>query len=241
MENLEQRSQILAYARGASNGGAAIDAATKKYMLEKNEKDYRIAQRAVIADAMAAEEKTMAAQRADRREFAGRTAAYADHFNLTRAEAIKLVAAHDPRMAKVYQEDPMGPINVAAAGESRPEASITIKPWEPLVHATPAVTRFANIIFSLPRDEYGFITLRQVVDSMRPYPNLTTEATGEKMDEKARVGISILGLPGFSSENYRTGLDWAKNRYPALNALWSVGRWSAEAVRQTLPQVLIYD
>ena len=231
---MDTNLQILKYADGDLNGGAAVDVAARAYMSKQGEKDYAKAVKAVITEARAAVGE-------DVQEYKNRVRAYVSQFKITESEAVRRVAQHDPKMKALYEVDPMGPTMIV--GEVAPPAvgKVTIQPWTPPVHEPIAIIQIANILFSLPRDENMYITLDQAREALAPYPDLLLKASSEKLDAYARAGISILGLPNFSSENYPAGFRWALSKYPALGALYSSGRLTSQALRELLPQILIND
>jgi len=232
--NTNSNLAILEYANGGLNGGAELDEAAKTHMTEHNEKDYAKAVKAVITEARAAVAE-------DVKEYKNRVRSYQSHFKINEAEAHRRVAEHDPKMKALYEADPMGPTMIVGQVEPPAVADVTTKPWTPPVHQPIAVIAVANILFGLPRDEFMYITLDQAREALAPYPDLLQRACSEKMDYYARMGIKILGLPGFSSENYAAGFEWARKQYPALAALYSVGKLTSRSLRELLPQILVTD
>ena len=73
------------------------------------------------------------------------------------------------------------------------------------------------------------------------YLDLLIKAASEKMDYYARSEISILGLPGFSSENYKLGFDSARRKYPALVEIYNAGQISLQGLKDLLPHLQLAD
>jgi len=230
---MNQNMEILSYANGNTNGGSAVHEAAREYMSNQGEKDYAKAMLAVIKEARAAVSE-------DVKEYKNRVRSYQSHFKINEAEAHRRVAQHDPKM-RALEQDPMGPTMIVGEVALPSKADITVKPWNPPVHEPIAIIQVANILFGLPRDEFMHITLDQAREALAPYPDLLLKASSEKLDAYARAGISILGLPNFSSENYAAGFRWALAKYPALAALYSAGRLTSQALRDLLPQIQIND
>jgi hypothetical protein len=162
------------------------------------------------------------------------------HFKINENEAIARVKKHDPRMAALYEGDPFGPIMVTGTQPPPSKADITVQPWTPPIHETIAIIQIANILFGLPRDEFGYITLEQARAALKPYPDELDRAAGDKMDAYAKAEIHIQGMPGSVSENYPAALEAARRRFPALKDLEG-GRISSQGLRELLPQILITD
>jgi len=230
---MDTNLEIVSYADGNPNGGAAVDSAARQYMTEHSMKDYGAAVKAVITEARAAVAE-------DVKEFRQRTRAYMSEFKITEGEARKRVAQHDPRM-KALEQDPFGPVMVTDTQPPPAVADVTTKPWTPPVHEPIAVIQIANLLFGLPRDEFGFIELSQAAEALRSYPDILQKAVSEKFDAYTRAEISIQGMAGSVSENYPRAFDAARRRYPALSALYASGRLSSQALRDLLPQIQIND
>ncbi len=230
---MNQNIQILEYADGGLNGGAAVHAAAIEHMSKQNEKDYSKAVREVIKEARAAVAE-------DVKEFGNRVRSYMSEFKINEGEARKRVAQHDPRM-RALEQDPFGPIMVTGTQPPPSKADITVPAWTPPVHEEIAVIAIANVLFKLPRDPYGFITLSQAAEALRPYPDELQRAASEKLDAYTRAEISIAGLPGFTSENYPNAFKAAARRYPSLAVLYASGRLTSQSLRELLPQVQIVD
>ena len=230
---MDTNLEICSYADGNLTGGAAVDSAARAHMDETGEKNYAKAVEAVIAHAR----ESVAG---DVKEYKNRVRSYQSHFKITEAEARRRVARHDPKM-RALEQDPMGPTMIVGEVAPPAVADVTTKTWEPPVHQAISIIQIANLLFGLPRDEYGYIELAQAREALRTYPDLLQKAASDKLDAYARAGISILGLPNFSSENYAAGFRWAVAKYPALAALYSAGRLSSQALRELLPQIQITD
>jgi len=230
---MDTNLEICSYADGNLTGGAAVDSAARAHMDETGEKNYAKAVEAVIAHAR----ESVAG---DVKEYKNRVRSYQSHFKITEAEARKRVSAHDPRM-KALESDPMGPIIVPGIQAPPSKADITVPAWTPPIHEPIAIIQIANLVFGLPKDEFMYITVDQANEAARPYREVLDRARGDKMDYYARTGISVLGLHGFSSENYAAGFRWAVQKYPDLAAGYATGRMTAQAWRELLPQMLIND
>jgi len=230
---MDTNLEICSYADGNLTGGAAVDEAARAHMKETGEKSYAKAMAEVVKTAREAVAD-------DTREFKSRVRAYMSQWKIGEGEARKRVAAHDPRM-KIYEADPFGPVMVTDTPPPPAVGKVTIQPWEPVVHEQPAIFAVANVLFNLPRDEYGFITLSQAAEALRPYPDELQKAASEKMDYYTRGEISIQGMAGSVSENYPRAFDAARRRYPALSALYASGRLSSQSLRELLPQILVND
>jgi hypothetical protein len=135
----------------------------------------------------------------------------------------------------------MGPTMVTGISEPRPVADVTTKPWDPPVHQAISIIQIANLLFGLPRDEYGYIELSQAREALRNYPDLLLKAASEKLDAYTRAEMNIAGMPGFVDQNYPNAFNAALRRFPSLAALYSSGRLSSQALRELLPQILIED
>lgn len=231
---MNTNQEILSYARGNLNGGAAVDLAAREYMKEHSETDYSAAVRTVIADARATVTW-------DKRDFTRMTRKFAAERGVSGGEAARAVAESNPRMRRIYEQDPMAASEILGVSPPPAVANITNPPWTPPVHESIAINQIVNIVFNLPRDEFGFITLGQAAEALRPYPDLLQRASADKMDFYARSEMSIMGLPGFVSEKYPIAFEGARRRFPSLAALYSSGRLSSQALRELLPQILITD
>jgi len=174
------------------------------------------------------------------KEFGGRVRSYQSHFKITGDEAVRRVAQYDPKMKALYESDPFGPVNIIGVQPAPAVANITVPAWTPEVHESLAVSQIANILFNLPRDEFGYNTLDQARWALKPYPDAVDRAAGDTMDARARAEIHIQGMPGSVSENYPRAIEAAWRRFPALKDL-EVGRISSQGLRELLPQILIRD
>ena len=235
--HMDTNLEILSYANGNPNGGAAVDEAARAHMNKSGQRNYAKAIEAVIAHAR--EEVAD-----DVKEFGNRVRAYMSQWKISEGEARKRVAAHDPRM-KIYEQDPFGPVNVVGEVAPPSKADIAVRPWNPPIRETPATTAINNILKNLPRDEDGFITESQATDALRPYEDRLWQASADRMDDYTRAETSIQGMPGFASENYPAAFQAAGRRYPSLFRLWSamgrVAAATAQALRELIPTLKITD
>jgi hypothetical protein len=170
-------------------------------------------------------------------EFSRRVVAYQDEWNLSRDEAKRRVAAHDPAM-KCYEQDPYGPVRVVGIQEPLQTTDWTVTQMAPgEIHVT-ALMQISVLLGGLPRNADMSISFDAAARVLQAgYLDLLIRAAGEKMDYYARAEISILGLPGFSSENYRIGFDSARRKYPALTQIYSGGRISMQGLKELLPHL----
>jgi len=233
--NIEAATQIVSYfERGNVAAGNVVNDAAREFMAENGETNYRKALVEVHRNARAEIDEGFD-------EFGKRGRSYASHFKIGGSEAVARVQKHDKNMAELYELDPMRATNTVGLQPEPAVADITV-PQPVIPERFPgAVQQIGVMLFALPRDAEGFITLDQAAAALAPYPDLLQKATSEKMDYYARMGISILGLPGFSSENYNAGFQWAVKKYPSLAALYSTGRLTSQSLRDLLPQIQIND
>ena len=233
--NIEAATQIVSYfEKGNVGAGDMVNDAAREFMAENGETDYRKALVGVHRNARAEIDEGFD-------EFGKRNRAYMGQFRIGASEASARVRKHDRNMAALYELDPMRASNTVGVEPEPAVADITL-PQPVIPERFPgAVQQIGVMLFGLPRDAEGFITLDQAASALAPYPELLQQATGEKMDYYARMGISVLGLTGVTSENFPAGVGWATKRFPSLAALYSTGRLTSQSLRELLPQLKIVD
>jgi len=174
-------------------------------------------------------------------EFSRRVVAYQEEWNLSRDEARRRVASHDPAM-KCYEQDPYA--SIPARGETAPLPSSDWQVSEMPVgeNRVTALMQIGVLLGGIPRNPNMSISFDAAARVLQAgYLDLLVKAASEKMDYYARSEISILGLPGFSSENYKIGFDSARRKYPALTQIYSGGRISLQGLKELLPHLQLVD
>lgn len=174
-------------------------------------------------------------------EFSRRVVAYQDEWNLSRDEAKRRVGNHDPAM-KCYEQDPYGPTAIRGQTEPNPSTDWTVTQMAPgEIHVT-ALMQIGVLLGGLPRNPDFSISFDQAARVLQAgFLDLLVKAASEKMDYYARSEISILGLPGFSSENYKIGFDSARRKYPALTQIYSGGPITMQGLKDLLPHLQLID
>lgn len=223
------------------NAGQALDAKVRRYSAEHH-CDYAEGLHAMkelepeLYRAYAFDETPLDRKvRNGAEEFSRRVEAYESEFKISRTEAVKRVGNHDPQM-KTYAEDPFGPTRIIGETEPGPRGEAS---WIPMpegeIRAT-ALMRIAVLLGGIPRNADMSISFDQAARVLQAgYLDLLIKAAGEKFDFLARAEISILGLPGFSSDNYQIGFDSARRKYPALTEIYSGGRITLRGLKDLLP------
>lgn len=233
--NIETATQVLSYfEKGNVAAGNVVNDAAREFMAENRETDYQKALVGVHRNARAEIDEGFD-------EFGKRGRSYASHFKIGGSEAIARVQKHDRNMAALYELDPMRATDTIGV-QPEPAVADIVVPQPDIPERFPgAVQQIGVMLFALPRDSEGFITLDQAAAALAPYPTLLQQAVSEKLDYYARMGIGVLGLAGVASENYPAGFKWATKRYPSLAALYASGRLTSQALRDLLPQLRITD
>lgn len=174
-------------------------------------------------------------------EFGRRVVAYQEQWNLSRDEARRRVAAHDPGM-RAYAEDPYGPIRVRGETAPRPSADVEVTQMPPgQIHST-ALMQIAVLLGGIPRNpdmSISFDAAAQVL--LAGYLDLLIAAAGEVLDSLTRAEFNKRGLPGYLSEHYPTLFQQVTRQYPELATIYSGGRITLQGLKDLLPHFQLVD
>src|SRR3990167_8606310 len=156
-ENQKNEEVLFMQTENFENPGQELDAKARRYATE-HRVEYREAfnavkelepalYRAYVFDETPLEQ----AVRKGAEEFGRRVKAYSEEWNLSRDEAKRRVAAHDPNM-KTYELDPYGPVQVRGETAGLPTSDWTVTQMPAGENRVTALMQVGVLLAGLPRN-----------------------------------------------------------------------------------------